>query len=83
MQTSCGRRRARLLPGGISDGAFEFLRAGETEVDRADLEWLCERLVELGAGLYPNEDRSVVDVAKALIRAQLRQDFGAVARAHR
>jgi hypothetical protein len=40
-------------------------------------------LVELGAGLYPNEDRSVVDVAKALIRAQLRQDFGAVARAHR
>ena len=57
---------------------------------------------ELGAGLYPNEDRSVIDVAEALIRTaragreggppvtraellrrtQLRQDFGAVVRAH-
>lgn len=57
---------------------------------------------ELGAGLYPNEDRSAVDVAEALIRTvraarnggpavtrqellrrtQLRQDFGAVVRAH-
>jgi hypothetical protein len=117
-------------PGGTGDDAFAFLRASETQVDRADLEWLCDRLVvevgspamtmdlrapgpaerlllnrvqqELGAGLYPNEDRSVVDVAEALIRAvraareggppvtrtellrrtQLRQDFGAVARAH-
>ena len=57
---------------------------------------------EVGAGMYPNADRSVVDVAEALIRsartarqgsmtvttsellrrAQLRSDFGAVARAH-
>ena len=117
-------------PGDTGDDAFAFLRASETQVDRADLKWLCDRLVvevgapamtmdlrapgpaerlllnrvqqELGAGLYPNEDRSVVDVAEALIRAvraareggppvtrtellrraQLRQDFGAVARAH-
>lgn len=57
---------------------------------------------EVGAGMYPNADRSAVDVAEALIRsartarqgsmtvttsellrrAQLRSDFGAVARAH-
>lgn len=57
---------------------------------------------ELGAGIHPNEGRSAVDVAEALIRtvraarqrgievtsqellrrAQLRQDFGAVRRAH-
>lgn len=57
---------------------------------------------ELGAGSHPNEGRSAVDVAEALIRtvraarqrgievtsqellrrAQLRQDFGAVTRAH-
>ena len=57
---------------------------------------------EVGAGMYPNADRSDVDVAEALIRsaravrqdsmtvttsellrrAQLRSDFGAVARAH-
>ncbi|MFJ1671622.1 AAA family ATPase [Streptomyces bottropensis] len=57
---------------------------------------------ELGAGIHPNEGRSAVDVAEALIRtvraarqrgikvtsqellrrAQLRQDFGAVLRAH-
>lgn len=57
---------------------------------------------EIGAELYPNADRSAVDVAEALIRtarsarqgglaitapellrrAQLRHDFGAVARAH-
>lgn len=57
---------------------------------------------ELGAGVFPNEDRSIIDVAEALLRAarigrqgglevtfeellrctRLRQDFGAVARAH-
>lgn len=57
---------------------------------------------DIGAGSYPNADRSPVDVANALIRtvlatradrakitadellrrAQLRQDYGAVARAH-
>ena len=57
---------------------------------------------EVGAGIYPNADRTTVDVAEALIRsaraarqgsltvtasellrrAQLRSDFGAVARAH-
>jgi hypothetical protein len=118
-----------VLAGAAGDDAFGFLRAGESQVDRTNLEWLCDRLVvevgapamtmdlrapgqaerlllnrvhqELGAGLYPNEHRSVVDVAEALIRAtrtareggppvtrtellrrtQLRQDFGAVARA--
>ena len=108
--------------------AFAFLRTGK--VNRADLVWLCDRMVieigapamsmdlsqpgpaerlllnrvhqELGAALYPNEDRSAVDVAEALIRTvraarnggpavtrqelmrrtQLRQDFGAVVRAH-
>jgi hypothetical protein len=69
---------------------------------------LAERLLidrvthDIGAGSYPNENRSPTDVAAALIRtvsaaragtgsvtpadllrqAQLRQDFGAVARAH-
>jgi hypothetical protein len=63
---------------------------------------LLERLrTEIGAGTYPNRDRSAVDVAEAFIRlartarqgsadvtreeilrrAQLRQDYGAVARA--
>ena len=57
---------------------------------------------EVGAGMYPNADRSAVDVAEALIRSaraarqgsmtvsasellrrtRLRNDFGAVARAH-
>ena len=57
---------------------------------------------EVGAGIYPNADRTTVDVAESLIRsarvarqgaltvttsellrrAQLRSDFGAVARAH-
>jgi hypothetical protein len=79
------------------DEPLAFLRSGETRVERADLEWLCDHLVievgapamsrdltapgpaerlllnrvhrELGAGLYPNEDRAVIDVAEALIRA--------------
>ncbi|WP_203902900.1 hypothetical protein [Virgisporangium aliadipatigenens] len=109
---------------------FSFLRAGSKAVDRADLAWLCSRLVieieapkssgimlepgpaerillsrvrtEVGAESYPNAGRSAEDVAEAfatfarqarqglsipsadaiLQRAQLRRDFGAVARAH-
>lgn len=37
-------------PRDTGDDAFAFLRTGETQVDRADLEWLCDRLVvETGA----------------------------------
>lgn len=36
--------------GTAGDDAFAFLRTGERQVDRADLEWLCDRLVvEVGA----------------------------------
>lgn len=76
---------------------FSFLRQGIGRVDRADLEWVCARLVieveapaatldltspgsaelvllarvgeEIGAGLHPNADRSVVDVAGDLVTA--------------
>ncbi len=109
---------------------FAFINAGGGGIERADLDWVCERLVvelaapiasfdltnpgaaeqlllkrvqnEVGAGMYPNADRSDIDVAESLIhsaraarqgllsvtasellrRAGLRNDFGAVARAH-
>ena len=77
--------------------SFDLTRPGAAE------RLLLERVRnEVGAGIYPNSDRTDVDVAEALIRsargarqgsltvtasellrrAQLRSDFGAVARAH-
>ena len=83
--TKAGKKQAR--------SRFAFLRSGAKAVDRADLAWLCERLVieveaprssgdlvapdlaerillarvrdEVGAGSYPNADRSAEDVAEA------------------
>lgn len=82
---------------GDATNPFQFLNEGETAVARADVEWVCHRLVielgapeasrdltapgpaellllsrvrnEIGAELYPNTDRSAVDVAEALIRS--------------
>lgn len=82
---------------GTESDLFNFLKKGDTSVERLDLEWVCERLVleleapaasldlttpniteklllervrnEVGAELYPNTDRSVIDVSAALINA--------------
>lgn len=76
---------------------FAFLQSGDQEIARADLEWVCDRLIvevnapaasldltapddaehllldrarnEVGAEMYPNTDRTAIDVAEALIRA--------------
>ncbi|MFD9725538.1 AAA family ATPase [Streptomyces sp. NPDC059072] len=84
-----------LIPtaGKAASSPFDFLRSGAKAVDRADLAWMCERLIieveaprssgslvepgdaeqilltrvrtEVGAGSYPNADRSAQDVSEA------------------
>ena len=97
VQTWIGLCQRLIVEVATPAASFDLTRPGAAE------RLLLERVRnEVGAGIYPNSDRTDVDVAEALIRsargarqgsltvtasellrrAQLRSDFGAVARAH-
>lgn len=64
-----GRRKA--------GDAFEFLRQGDLAVDRADLEWICERLtIETCAPAMSSDLRAPGPMEEVLLR-RIRRELGA------